>query len=194
MTDPPNAQDPRLLAAARLGDRAAFESLVAGTKAGLYRLIRRYVGDADDAYDVLQETFVSAWLGIRGFDPGRPFGPWVRTIAMNKCRDFSRRRAVRQKLLRLLFLESGESSDDAGDPADLQSGSDKAGNLPMLDRAVAALPRQYKEPLILTALQGLSHKEAAEQLGVSAKAVELRVRRARQRLQNQLQRSEYNPT
>lgn len=190
MIDLANPADAQRLAAACRGDRAAFESLVTETKASLYRLIRRYVGDADDAYDVLQETFVSAWLALAEFDPSRPFGPWVRTIAMNKCRDFSRRRSVRHRLQRLFFLESGESSDPWHDPDGSSDEDREAASLRALDRAVSELPRQYKEPLILTALHGLSHKEAAAQLGISAKAVELRVRRARLRLQPLLRRAD----
>lgn len=193
MIDLPNPADAQRLAAARRGDRAAFESLVTEAKAGLYRLIRRYVGDADDAYDVLQETFVSVWLALAGFDPSRPFGPWVRTIAMNKCRDFSRRRSVRQRFQRLFLLESGESGESS-DPWHHPDGSSvedrDSARLRALDRAISELPRQYKEPLILTALHGLSHKEAAAQLGISAKAVELRMRRARLRLQPLLRRAD----
>jgi RNA polymerase sigma-70 factor (ECF subfamily) len=51
-----------------------------------------------------------------------------------------------------------------------------------LESAITKLPRALKEPLILTALEGLSHKEAAELLGISAKAVEVRVYRAKRRL------------
>lgn len=54
--------------------------------------------------------------------------------------------------------------------------------LSRLDVAISALPRKLKEPLILTALEGLSHRDAGEILGVSAKAVEVRVYRARQKL------------
>ena len=60
-----------------------------------------------------------------------------------------------------------------------------------LDQAIARLPRRLKEPLILTTLQGLSHKEAAAILGINAKAVEMRVYRARWRLAADLRRDEF---
>jgi RNA polymerase sigma-70 factor (ECF subfamily) len=59
-------------------------------KGWLYQFIRRYVADRDDAYDVLQESFVSAWSALSRFDPERPFEAWLRRIALNKCRDRAR--------------------------------------------------------------------------------------------------------
>ncbi|WP_415492074.1 RNA polymerase sigma factor, partial [Brevundimonas diminuta] len=66
------------------------------TKAGLYRFVRRYVGDADETYDLVQEAYAAAWLAIRRYDPERSFEAWLRTIAINKCRDWSRRRKIRR--------------------------------------------------------------------------------------------------
>jgi len=188
VSETPAPDDVRLAEAARNGDRAAFTALVSSHKASLYRLARRFIGNADDAYDVVQDTFISAWLALSGFDSKQSFGPWVRTILLNKCRDFSRRRAVRNRLLQWLThsatTEDGSESDREGE-AEL----DDAPRLRALDGAIAALPVRYKEALVLTAIQGLSHREAADQLGITPKAVELRVHRARKRLQDQLQES-----
>ena len=54
------------------GDRVAFAALMDATKADLHRFVRRYVGEDDDAYDLVQETYVAAWLAIRRYDPARP--------------------------------------------------------------------------------------------------------------------------
>ena len=59
-----------------------------------------------------------------------------------------------------------------------------------LDAAIAALPAFYKEPLLLTAISGLSQKDAALQLNTTVKAIEMRVRRARQKLQQELSKDE----
>ena len=66
------------------------------TRAALFRVIRRYVGDEQEAWDLLQDTYAAAWLNIGRYDPARPFEAWLRTIALNKCRDWSRRRLVRR--------------------------------------------------------------------------------------------------
>lgn len=164
--------DEALAARARDGDRRAFEVLVNRLKAPLYGFIRRYVGNRDDAYDVLQDTFVSAWASLRRYDPARPFPAWLRTIALNKCRDFGQRRTVRQ-LMHELFAQ--EPHRPATDSADEERHA-------RLDQAISALPAKYKEPLLLTALEGLSHQEAAELLQITPKGVEMRLYRARRLL------------
>ena len=169
--------DEALAARARDGDRRAFEVLVNRFKAPLYGFIRRYVGSRDDAYDVLQDTFVSAWASLRRYDPARPFPAWLRTIALNKCRDFGRRRTVRQVMHELFAQEP--AAIDRSDSADEERHA-------RLDQAISALPAKYKEPLLLTALEGLSHQEAAELLQITPKGVEMRLYRARRLLAAQL--------
>lgn len=174
--------DAHLARAAKNGDRAAFEALVALHKATLYRIARRYVGQSDDAYDIVQDTFVAAWLSLSRFDARQAFGPWVRTILLNKCRDASRRQAVRRKLLHWFGLGDADSAADDPPDAASETGDDSDIRLAALDRAIAILPPRLKEPLVLTALQGMSHRDAAVQLGLTTKAVELRVHRARKKL------------
>jgi RNA polymerase sigma factor (sigma-70 family) len=167
------ASDP-LAVAAQAGDRRAFEALVRREKAGLYAFVRRYVGDADDAYDVVQESFVAAWRAFGRFDPQRSFPVWLRTIALNKCRDHGRRGKVRR-----LFLGAFADQPTAA-PADGEETADE--DLARLDRAIGKLPDLYKAPLLLTTAGGLSHEDAASVLKISAKAVEMRLYRARKRL------------
>jgi len=173
--------DASLAVAARQGDQAAFAALMRRHKGWLYRFIRRYVADRDDAYDVLQESFVSAWGALSRFDPERPFEAWLRRIALNKCRDRARRDAVRRAALRLFGFGSGDISVESVAPlADSTVAADHA--LRRLDVAIGKLSRQLKEPLVLTMLEGLSHKEAGALLGINAKAVETRVYRAKRQL------------
>ena len=178
--------DEDLAALAGHGDRSAFERLVGRHKASLFNFVRRYVGQADDAYDVLQDTFLAAWLAAPRFNPERPFLPWLRTIALNKCRDFGRRRSVR----RLLFSTSSDVKEthnpENTETAEANAESDR---LSRLDQAIAALPRAYKEPLLLTSVSGLSHQEAAAVLQTTAKAIEMRVYRAKRQLMEMMKES-----
>jgi RNA polymerase sigma-70 factor (ECF subfamily) len=177
--------DAFLAVAARQGDQAAFAALMRRHKGWLYRFIRRYVADRDDAYDVLQESFVAAWGALARFDPERPFEAWLRRIALNKCRDRARRDAVRRAALRLFgFGASDMSVESVAPPADSAVTADHA--LRRLETAIAKLPRQLKEPLVLTMLESLSHKEAGALLGINAKAVETRVYRAKRQLASML--------
>lgn len=179
MIDEAEPAEQELAVAAQAGDRPAFERLIRSYKGSLYRLLRRYVADADDAYDLLQETFISAWIALRRYDPQQPFSRWLRTIALNKCRDHGRRHAVRRRILGLLAAESPAHSDVEADP-ELRSRQ----RLALLDRAIAALPAFYKEPLLLTLVVGLTHAQAALELNTTSKAIEMRIRRAKRRLRD----------
>lgn len=180
MTRPETGEtDASLSARALKGDRPAFDRLVQRYQEPLYRFIRRYVGDPAETYDLLQDTFVAAWQGLSRYDPQRPALGWLRRIALNKCRDWSRRRKVRRFFYGAAPLEKAETvSPQAPDPeADRNEAA-----LARLDRAIAQLPSQLKEPLLLTAFEGLSQEAAGQLLGVSAKAIETRVYRARKQL------------
>lgn len=182
MSATPQSHDPELAARAVAGDERAFAWLMRRHKDGLYRFIRRYTGDADEAYDLLQETFASAWRALRRYDPARSFPTWLRGIALNKCRDWSRRRAVRGWLTRSEPLDSSAGLNLPDDGLSPEAAAVARQRLARLDRAVVGLPRGLKEPLILTALEELSQEEAGRILGLTAKAVELRVYRARRAL------------
>ena len=175
----PDDSDAVLAARAINGDRSAFNHIVRRHQEPLYRFIRRYVGDAEEAYDLLQETFVSAWQALGRYDPARPAATWLRRIALNKCRDWGRRRTVRRFFYGATTLDAAQIAADAGASV---SGDENDAALTSLDRAIATLPGQLKEPLLLTAFEGLSQAAAGEALGISAKAVETRVYRARKLL------------
>lgn len=175
MIDAPESDESLASLAAR-GDRTAFEAIVRRHKAAIFAFVRRYVGQSDDAHDVLQETFLAAWLALHRYDSARAFLPWLRTIALNKCRDHGRRQRVRRLLLLARAVEPEEPPiPDAEEFAE-------AARLKKLDEVIAALPAFYKEPLLLTAVSGLSQTETAALLKTTPKAVEMRVRRARLRI------------
>ena len=185
MTEPPSDSDEVLAAEAQRGNHTAFEALIRRHKVRLYQFIRRYVGQTDDAYDVLQDTFVSAWSALGRYDLNRAFLPWLRAIALNKCRDFGRRRTVRRLLLRAYARDSSQSATPV---VERETNAENVENerLARLDAAVSNLPTKYKEPLLLTTVGGLSHRQAAEVLKISAKALEMRLYRARRKLMTEL--------
>ncbi len=172
---PNESDDASLVALALQGDQRAFSALMRRHKEKLYRFIRAYVGDADEAYDLTQESFVAAWTALSRFDSKRPFHIWLRRIALNKCRDWDRRRAVRR------FFFTARSLDAGVDVAAPNESPDETNErrLAALDAAIADLPASLKAPLVLTQLDGLSHKDAAILLGITQKAVETRIYRAK---------------
>lgn len=170
------------------GDERAFEALVGRHKVALHRLARRYVGNSDYADDIVQASFVSAWGALKRYDPTRSFAAWLRTIALNKCRDHGRRAVVR----RLLMIAVAKNTVDM--VADPQPGAEAEliaqEELATLNQAIVRLPRALKEPLLLTVFAGLSQVEAGRELGLSVKAVETRVYRARRALAEAIAKSE----
>jgi RNA polymerase sigma-70 factor (ECF subfamily) len=180
------ASDNELARRAAAGDDAAFAELVRRHKESLYRLLRRYTGDPDDAYEAAHEAFIAAWSALARYDPGRPFAAWLRTIAINKARDRGRRALVRRVLFGTRALEDSGVMAVADPAASADDDLIAAQRRRQLDQAIAALPPQLKEPLLLTAFEGLSQQEAGDLLGVSAKTIETRVYRARKLLADRL--------
>jgi RNA polymerase sigma factor (sigma-70 family) len=174
------ATDAALVERALRGDDAAFAQLMARHKAWVHQFIRRYVSDQADAYDVLQETFFASWRALRKFDPERPFEFWLRRIALNKCRDRKRRETARRLVAGSLDAEGAiDVVDHAPGPVAMAEGHEELSNL---ERHVGSLPRALMEPLLLTSIEGLTQEEAGRLLGVSAKAIENKIYRARVRL------------
>ncbi|MDP3801910.1 RNA polymerase sigma factor [Brevundimonas sp.] len=175
-----------LSARAAGGDRAAFSELMRQTTAALFRLVRRYVGDEEEALDLLQDTYAAAWINIRRYDPARPFEVWIRTIALNKCRDWSRRRFVRRLIRGSVELSSPEAMAVSDGTRSAEERMEIGVRLARLNTEMSRLPPHLKAPLLLTAIEGRSQAETAGILGVSVKAVETRVARARRRLSDAL--------
>lgn len=171
-----------LEARAARGDRVAFSALMTATKSDLHRFVRRYVGEDEEAWDLVQETYASAWLAMRRYDSARAFPTWLRAIALNKCRDWGRKRTVRRVVRGVMGLDAPEAMAVGEDRPGPEARLDDQRRLAALDRALARLPDQLKAPLILSALEGYSHVDIARIVGATPKAVETRIARARARL------------
>ncbi|MXO76122.1 sigma-70 family RNA polymerase sigma factor [Altererythrobacter aerius] len=177
---PEECTDGDLVALTRAGRQDAFAELMRRHKEPLYRLIRGHIGDPEEAVDLVQDSFISAFKALDRYDQTRPFRAWMARIAINKCRDWARRRAVRR-----LLLTAAPPAQAAEVPDPAPGIDDTVGDRQELERlwqAIADLPRALKEPLILRTIDGLSQAEVAALLRISGKAVETRLYRARRRL------------
>lgn len=179
-TDP----DAALVRGALAGEPQAARALVERHREAVYRLARSATGDAEEAFDITQEAFVAAFVALHRYDPARPFRGWIAAIALNKCRDHARRRAVRRLLgLPLPDHAADWVAEDAPSPETVAA--DRA-ELAATARAIAALPASLKNVLILRTIEGLGQEETAQALGISVKAVETRLYRARQKLAEEM--------
>jgi len=201
------------LAALTLGGRqAAYAEIMRRHRDALYRLILGNIADPEEALDLVQETFVAAYRALSRYDRVRPMRGWLSTIALNKCRDWRRRRAARRMFAFALPLDAGSAVPedharrmfafalplDAGSavPEDHALPDTQAADRAEIRRvaaAIAELPAALREPLVLRAVEDMSQAETAAILGITEKAVETRVRRARARLSEQLKRSGFGP-
>ncbi len=172
--------DATLVERCLFGESQAQRALVERHRPAIWRLARNATGSAEEAYDISQETFVAAFAALKRYDPARSFRGWLVRIALNKCRDWSRRRAVR-RMFQFAMPEDHEATfaDDAALPDRITEGR---AELAKVSRAIADLPNRLKEVLLLRAIDGLSQTETAVLLGITEKAVETRLARARRKL------------
>ncbi len=134
---------------------------------------------------MIQDTHLAVWRALQSYDARRPFEAWLTSIALNKCRDWARRRLVRLALISRVqadIVREGVGIDEHSAES-LAMGEEAVCELA---QALDALPAQLREPLILTALLDVPQAVAARKLRATRKAVEMRVRRARQHLQQAL--------
>jgi RNA polymerase sigma factor (sigma-70 family) len=179
-----------LVRALQAGDESALNELIRKYQEPLFRFICRYTGDEETARDILQETFVRLYFGIQRFRPRAKFVTWLYSIAMNLCRDHARSKQRKQSY--------ATESLDVGDlhrkvPSTGQSPDVDAAlreQLAMLQKVIEELPHDLRTALLLCTVEGHSQRECAELLGISSKAVETRVYRARKILENKLHQQE----
>lgn len=176
--------DAELVAAARAGDLTAFGDLVDRYQRAMVASALHLVGDADDAEDVAQESFVQAFRSLRKLrEPGR-FRAWLYGILRRvSLKHLSRRRAAV-----VVSHEQAANAPKTADPT-LRSGDasprstspDDGRDAALLDE-LRRLPTTYREVLAARYLQGLTYREIAQALGTSEGNIRIRCLRARQRL------------
>src|SRR5260370_37902110 len=186
MNEPPgDEQDARDMARLVGGHEAALNELMERHAEKLFHYLIRSLHDEGDAADLAQETFVRVYQNCSKFDPNQRFTTWLYAIASNLVRDRYRWRSRHPQV----SLDADNEQTEANLKDNLPA-SDHAPdqNLQAEERpatvreAVAALPEELRQPLILAIYQGLSQAEIAVILKCSIKAVETRIYRARQQL------------
>jgi len=172
-----------LVQRAQRGDLPAFNSIVLRYQDAVYSLVLRMLSSAEAAEDVTQEAFVSAWRHINTFRGGS-FRSWLFTIAANRARD-ELRRGVRRPTTSLDAARDDPDRADL-DPADDGPGPERAAEQAelraALEGALAELPPDWREVVVLSDVHGLDYAEIAQATGVALGTVKSRLSRARARL------------
>ncbi len=188
-SDAPGAvDDAELLAAARRGDVSAFNGLVLRYQRAVYNVCARTLDSPEDAADITQEAFLSAYRSLAAFrGPAEGFRPWLLRIAVNGCYDALRRR--RRRPAESLDQWPDEAEDGPRQaPADPTPLPDQqaltAETRRQIEAGLAALAPDQRLTVVLCDVQGLSYEEAAAAMGVEVGTVKSRLSRARVRLRD----------
>jgi RNA polymerase sigma-70 factor (ECF subfamily) len=160
--------DPALIRAAKAGDLAAFEQLVRDHQQPVWRFLRRMLGDDALAEDVAQETFIRLFRRLESYTFESKFSTWLFQIARNAGIDELRRR---ERQTRVATTAPPQLSPVA--PPDVHA---------ELEAAIASLPDDLREALLLVEVLGLRYREAGAALGIPEGTVKSRVFQARQKL------------
>ena len=163
-----------LVARTLAGERAAFGELVERYAPQARRVARAVLGDPDEADDAAQDGFLSALVKLGQYDARRPFGPWLMRIVANAATDRRRRRQVR----RVEPLDPGLVG--GGPRPDSEAVRSELGE--RLRAALAELPARRRTAVVLFDVEGYSHAEIAEMLGIPEGTVRSEVFHARRRL------------
>ena len=160
---------------ARRGDQAAFSRLVEAYQRPVYNLCYRMLGNAPEAEDAAQETFVRMYTKLHTYQPDRKLSSWVLSIASHYCIDRLRRRRGQWLSLDEEPVAATLPSQNRG-PDELAM---RAESRDEVQRLVDMLPAAYRVPLILRYWHDLSYAEIAEVMGLTVQAVKSRLHRAR---------------
>jgi RNA polymerase sigma-70 factor (ECF subfamily) len=185
MTMSEKSYDLQILKRFKGGDDTAFEEIVLRYQDRIYNLCRHMLGNAHDAEDAAQDTFIKAYQNLNNFRPEASFYTWLYRIAVNTCFDFKKRP----------FFESIFKSSDKGEEFILEAVSDKPSPEKLyeskqlglaLSNSLGKLSLKLRTVIILKEIEGLSYEEIAEVLDVSVGTVKSRISRARDELKELL--------
>ncbi|MFK7824690.1 MAG: RNA polymerase sigma factor [Oligoflexales bacterium] len=152
-----------LMIQAQLGNQEAYRNLLKELSLAMKKFISQKVGNLCSVDDILQEFLISLHNSLATYDPSRPFKSWVYTIARYKIIDHLRKGHTHVEL-----------SDDFKDNKNEYKAFE---NNDMIQKALKKLSPSYREPIILTKINGFSVKEAAEKLNLSESALKVRCSR-----------------
>ena len=163
-------------------DKAAFDAYYREHYRRVHGLCRRMLGQAADAEDATQEVFMRGYRSFGRYRSQDPFGPWINAIATNYCIDVLRG----NKRVRDLFNAEAEPEESA---SPLDNGSApliRSEDADAVNRAVEALPEQYRLPIVLAYYSDASYDEIADALGITRNHVGVLLLRGRKKLRAQL--------
>jgi RNA polymerase sigma-70 factor (ECF subfamily) len=169
-------EERELVRRARKGDEQGFAGLVRLHERRAYIVARSIVLTHEDAEDAVQEGFLRAYQALDRFDPGQTFGAWLNRIVANAALDLARRRKVR----------NAEELSDAI-PAVFRDPAEDGELKERLQKAMTELPERARSVIVLHDVEGFTHAEIGEMLGIPGGTARSDLHHARQKLRTLLE-------
>jgi RNA polymerase sigma-70 factor (ECF subfamily) len=181
--------DEELVARAKAGDLDSFNQLVSRWERPIYALAYRTLGREEDARDVVQEAFLRAYRGLKGFKGEAKFSSWLYRITLNLCRDWSRR----ERRAPIVQVPEGTDPVELADERVQTSESveDLVARREMSEavaKAMAELPEEQRTAIMLKEYHGLTFQEIAGMLDCPLSTVKTRLYQGLSVLRRRLER------
>ena len=167
--------DAQLIAAARAGDRRAMAALYSAHSGRVYSVVRRMVGDDHLAEDVSQDAWVRAFEKLHLFRGESSFGTWMHRLAVNAALNRLRRQNKRPDVEKTAEINQAPQATD-----------ERILNQKMLSQALDRLSDGYRQVLVLHDVEGLTHDEIAERMGIAVGTSKSQLHKARARMRSLL--------
>jgi len=181
---PGGPDDGELLARVQQGDREAFDALFHRYYRGVYAFVHRRLGDAPLAEETVMDTFFEVWRSAGSFRAESRPSSWIFGIAHFKAIAANRhRRQLKRSSVVAVASEDLERAPERQSLEETLEARDEVNRLRVVVQSLGEMQRRTAE---LVWLRGMSHEEAAEELGVSPDSVKTRLWRARQRMRREL--------
>jgi len=180
-----SGQTERLATQAATGDRSALAELWRSHRRWTAAVLLAHAPRGAEIDDLLQEVALRIVRSISTLDEAARFQPWLRSIALNVARSAGRRQSVGDRILRPLR----DADEEIPDRVEVRRQSARTESARVLEH-VLRLDPDYREPLLLKGVEGVSQRRIAEILGVPVTTVETRLARARRMLRQELERED----
>jgi RNA polymerase sigma-70 factor (ECF subfamily) len=179
--------DEELVTAFRAGDSSAFDQLVKRWERKIQGAVYRIMGSGEDAKDLTQETFLRAYRGVATFKSEARFSSWLYQIPLNLCRDRLRQRKGRT-LVSIDDLDAASSARLERKTSTAQDVVEARDLSRLVSTAMASLPEEQREVIVLKEYQGLTFQEIADSLRVPVSTVKTRLYRGLVQMREHLER------
>lgn len=183
--------DEELVARAQAGDLESFNQLVSRWERPIYALAYRTLAREEDARDVVQEAFLRAFRGLKGFKGQAKFSSWLYRITLNLCRDWMRK-ARRAPLIQVPESEDGVDMAEQM-PSQAESVEELVNRREMsaaVAKAMAELPEEQRTAILMKEFHGLTFQEIADALDCPLSTVKTRLYQGLSVLRRRLERQQ----